>query len=112
MRGMDAATGRELSGRSHLRQSVRDVLTTPIGSRVMLPEYGSRLFELTDRPVNGALVGELTAATAEALDRWEPRYRLRSLSLSASADGHQVLDLDGTYLPDGTPLEIAGVPIQ
>ena len=46
MTGMDRETGKSLSGIEHLRQSIRDILTTPIGSRVMRRDYGSRLFEL------------------------------------------------------------------
>ena len=50
--GMNSQTGKRLSGMDHLRQSIIDILTTPIGSRVMRPGYGSRLFELVDAPVN------------------------------------------------------------
>ena len=41
MIGMDRRTGLPLSGIEHLRQSIEDILTTPLGSRRMLPEYGS-----------------------------------------------------------------------
>ncbi|MYC24423.1 MAG: hypothetical protein F4X56_00725 [Gammaproteobacteria bacterium] len=109
MRGVNAADGRRLSGRAHLRQSIRDVLTTPIGSRVMRPDYGSRLFQLVDRPANRGLAGDLVAAAAEALDRWEPRFRLLSASVDVPSPGHVRMDLDGIYVPDGTPLRVAGV---
>lgn len=39
MNGISATTGRPLSGIDHLRQSIRDILTTPIGSRVMRRLY-------------------------------------------------------------------------
>ncbi len=52
MRGMSNKTGKELEGIEHLKQSIIDILTTPIGSRIMRREYGSRLFELIDRPIN------------------------------------------------------------
>ncbi|EOA7053639.1 baseplate assembly protein, partial [Escherichia coli] len=48
MIGIDSATGRYLHGNEHLRQSVTDILSTPVGSRVLLREYGSRLFSLLD----------------------------------------------------------------
>jgi phage baseplate assembly protein W len=35
MRGMSRFTGRSLGGDAHLRQSVADILATPLGSRVM-----------------------------------------------------------------------------
>lgn len=111
MRGLDAATGGPLDGVAHLRQSIRDILTTPIGSRVMRRRYGSRLFELTDTPVTPALATALVAATAEALDAWEPRYRLTRVQVAAATPGHVTLDLEGVYVPDGTPLAIAGVVV-
>lgn len=49
MLGMDRNTGKLLSGTDHIRQSIVDILTTPLGTRVMLPEYGSKLFDLVDR---------------------------------------------------------------
>ena len=52
MRGMSATSGKELEGLDHLKQSIIDILTTPIGSRVMRRNYGSRLFELVDKPIN------------------------------------------------------------
>jgi len=35
MTGIDASTGKALGGIAHVRQSVRDILTTPLGTRVM-----------------------------------------------------------------------------
>lgn len=64
---MNAQTGKPLEGIEHLKQSVRDILTTPIGSRVMRRDYGSRLFELIDNPTNPETVAEIIAASAEAL---------------------------------------------
>ena len=46
MIGMARTSGAILTGDAHLAQSVADILTTPIGSRVMRREYGSLLFEL------------------------------------------------------------------
>ena len=81
MYGIDATTGRKLSGIDHLRQSIRDILTTPVGSRVMRRTYGSRLFELIDRPYSPATKLAIIAATAEALIAWEPRIRVEQVVL-------------------------------
>ena len=59
MRGMHRDTGKTLSGEQHLKQSLQDLLTTPLGSRVMRPDYGSRLFELIDAPLNQTTLAEL-----------------------------------------------------
>jgi len=85
MRGVDRNTGKALSGLDHLRQSIADVLTTPIGSRVMRRDYGSRLFELADAPINRSTLVALYAATADALGRWEPRLRVRRVQAESMA---------------------------
>ena len=85
MPGTDSETGKELTGLAHLRQSVRDILTTPIGTRVMRREYGSRLFELLDAPLTPGVLTEIYAAAAEALGRWEPRLRLTRVRASRCA---------------------------
>ncbi len=81
MIGADRHTGKPLKGDAHLAQSVADILTTPIGSRVMRRDYGSRLPELIDAPLNGETQIEIFAATAEALLRWEPRIELRRVRI-------------------------------
>ncbi len=71
--GMNRSTGLPLGGLGHLQQSVDDILTTPIGSRVMRPDYGSALMDLLDKPAGEATRLEAAHATAEALSKWEPR---------------------------------------
>lgn len=77
MRGMSATSGKELEGLDHLKQSIIDILTTPIGSRVMRRDYGSRLFELVDRPINRDFTLEIYAATAEALQKMGEKVQAR-----------------------------------
>lgn len=82
----------------HISQSIRDILTTPIGTRVMRREYGSLLHQLIDGPFDEILQMQLYAATAAALLRWEPRISLQSISLSSIDQGSYVLDLDCTLV--------------
>lgn len=109
MRGVSAMTGRALSGREHLRQSIRDILTTPLGSRVMRRDYGSRIFDLIDGPLTRGHVAAIIAASAEALDRWEPRFRVRRIRVFAAGEGHVAIDVDGEDLERGGPLGLAGI---
>ena len=93
----------------HLRQSVRDVLSCPLGSRVMLRDYGSRLFELVDAPLNRSTLIELYVATIEALQKWEPRLAIARVFASSVADGKVTLELEGVYLPTGQPVTVDGI---
>lgn len=112
MAGMSRETGMGIGGFDHLRQSIQDILTTPIGTRVHRRDYGSRLPRLVDRPINNSLVAEMVAATAEALDRWEPRLKLEKISIdSVSADGQISLSLVGYYLLNGARVEIEGLVV-
>lgn len=95
MTGMNAHNGRALSGIAHIQQSLADILTTPIGSRVMRRHYGSDVPELIDQPLNGATVLRLFAATAHAVTLWEPRIALTSVQLERGQAGQATLILDG-----------------
>ncbi|EEX7250423.1 phage tail protein [Escherichia coli] len=57
----------------HLKQSVRDILTTPLASRVMRREYGSLVPDLIDEPMNNTTRLQCMSAAVIALTRWEPR---------------------------------------
>jgi phage baseplate assembly protein W len=94
MSGMEIDTGAALEDLPHIRQSVRDILTTPIGSRVMRREYGSHIPSLIDHPANGANRLRLTAATYAALRRWEPRIVLTRVGFEIGTDGAATLDIE------------------
>ncbi|MCW8199297.1 hypothetical protein D8B23_12895 [Verminephrobacter aporrectodeae subsp. tuberculatae] len=95
---MNRLDGRAITGVEHLRQSVADILTTPIGSRVMRREYGALLYELLDHPDNAATLARIFSAVASALMRWEPRLRLTQIRLTRSTPGRADITLDGLYL--------------
>lgn len=83
MLGMDRNTGKLLSGTDHIRQSIVDILTTPLGTRVMLPEYGSKLFDLVDNPTDPSLAMRIIMESAGAIARWEPRVRIDRINVLA-----------------------------
>lgn len=109
MIGMDSTTGLPLGGIDHLRQSIRDILTTPLGSRVMRRDYGSALPDLVDSNLTGLTLAQLYAATADALRRWEPRLRVTRVQAEVLTEGHVEIILDAEYLPDGREIRIDGV---
>ncbi|WP_265040670.1 GPW/gp25 family protein [Wolbachia endosymbiont (group A) of Ectemnius continuus] len=111
MRGMSNKTGKELEGIEHLKQSIIDILTTPIGSRVMRREYGSRLFELVDRPINRDFSLEIYAATAGALEKWEKRFKLEKVKITEVKEGKVNISLDGIYLPNGKNIHFEGIVV-
>ncbi|MEE1917539.1 GPW/gp25 family protein [Pseudomonas asiatica] len=106
MIGLDRRTGQPLSGLDHLKQSIEDILTTPVGSRRMRPEYGSHLRRFVDLPVNEGWKSAVQAEVARALGRWEPRLRLERVKVVSVLDGQIGLQLMGQYLGNAVVLEV------
>ncbi|MFJ7144274.1 GPW/gp25 family protein [Pseudomonas protegens] len=106
MIGMDRRTGQPLSGIEHVRQSIEDILTTPLGSRRMRPEYGSSLRRYVDLPVTGGWKSAVQAEVARALLRWEPRLKLERVRVVAVVGGQISFELVGQYLGNSAVLEV------
>lgn len=107
MIGLDRRTGQPLGGIAHLRQSIEDILSTPLGSRRMRPDYGSQLRRYVDLPVNDGWKSAVQAEVARALGRWEPRLALERVRVVAVLDGQVSLALSGRYLGDDALLEVS-----
>ena len=114
--GMNAASGRAISATDHIIQSVRDILITPVGSRVMRRDYGSELFYLIDMPQHQATRLRLMAATVQALINWEPRITVTRVDvLSGGMDGALTIEItwqrkDGGVLDSKTESATITVP--
>ena len=106
MIGMDRRTGLPISGVEHLRQSIEDILTTPLGARLMRPEYGSTIRRFVDLPVSEGWKSAVQAEAARALKRWEPRIELTRVQVLSVLDGRITFRLTGTYKGDSELLEV------
>ena len=93
---MNRDTGKAIDDVAHIRQSIRDILTTPVGSRIMRRSYGSILPDLIDQPANPANRLRLMNATVMAIIKWEPCVIVNSVSLALSMDGQAQIDLEAT----------------
>lgn len=105
---MNRTTGRRITGIAHLQQSVADILTTPLGTRLERRTYGSLLPSLIDQPDNARTRLRCYAAIASALMKWEPRLRVTRVGMSSGAQpGQAVVDLEGEYLGQAINLSAA-----
>lgn len=109
---MNINTGRSIEDMEHLRQSITNILSTPIGSRIMRREYGSRLFKRLDAPLTGELLAEIYADVVEALFSYEPRFEVTNVSVVSMDQGHLILDVTGKYLVTGEDITLTGIEIQ
>ncbi|MEN3260058.1 GPW/gp25 family protein [Sodalis endosymbiont of Spalangia cameroni] len=108
--GMNPDSTGLLTDADHLWQAVRDVLTTPLASRVMRRDYGSLLPDLLDEPENDITRLRCMSAAVVALAQWEPRIALKGIAVHYSKTGAVKVELAGiiteTLQPASTTLTL------
>lgn len=77
------------TGADDLGSSIRMVLATAPGERLMRPQFGCRIWELMFEPINANTIGLMGVAVREALGQWEPRIDVEDVDVvpDDSADG-------------------------
>ena len=109
---MNRETGAAISTVEHIGQSIRDILTTRLGTRVMRREYGSLLPELVDQPFNDVTRLRVYAASVMAIMRWEHRVSVTRVQLhGATLQGQVVIDIEGRILDRNQALSMS-LPLQ
>lgn len=104
---MSRETGLPISELSHIAQSIADILTTSIGSRLMRREYGSIVPDLIDQPTNEQTKIRIFAGVAAALMRWEPRIKLYRIGFElGTAPGQSFVDIYGVRRATGEALDM------
>jgi phage baseplate assembly protein W len=81
-----------------IRQSLWVLFSTSVGERVMLPEYGSSLWQMLFRNVTTTLMTQIEEIVSNAVLYWEPRIDVDSVSVQpdASQDGLVLITLSYT----------------
>ena len=108
---MNINDGKEISEINHLKQSIANILTTPIGSRAMRRDYGSNLFNKIDRPINGELIAEIYLDIVESLFIWEPRFEVDQVVVGEINQGKITIDLEGSFLKLGEKITLENIEI-
>ena len=108
---MNINNGKEISEINHLKQSIANILTTPIGSRAMRRDYGSNLFNKIDRPINGELIAEIYLDIVESLFIWEPRFEVDQVVVGEINQGKIIIDLEGSFLKSGEKITLENIEI-
>ena len=96
--GVDGRGGIKLLGGSEeLEASIRMILATAPGERVMRPEFGCEIWDLLFAPIDPNTLGLMAVAVTTALERWEPRIDLVEVLPMVSAEHPARVDLAVTY---------------
>lgn len=111
---MSRVTGQSISDMEHLSQSIVDILTTPLGSRVERRDYGSNLFFLIDQPVNRGTIMKFQAAVIPPLAKWEPRLYVSKLTFDIAelASGILGMSLYGYYLIQSNVIRLPNLTLD
>ena len=74
---------RLVSGVDEVDASIRMILSTVPGERVMRPEFGCAMWEMLFAPLTAGTLGLIEQMVREALERWEPRITLEEVLATA-----------------------------
>lgn len=66
-------------GAEDLDDSIRMVLLTAPGERVMRPKFGCRIWDMLFEPITPNLLGLISEAVREAVAQWEPRVAVEQV---------------------------------
>lgn len=81
--GTDSTGSVALSeGEADIRESIRIILGTAKGERVMRPEFGCGIHDYVFSTVNATTLNLMETSVREALIRWEPRIDVQSVETS------------------------------
>lgn len=83
-------------GERDIEQSIRIILETMPGERVMRPDFGCRIWELVFAPRDPTTEGLLIHYVEEALTRWEPRIDVREIKVGddPAQDGAVLININ------------------
>jgi len=100
--GIDARTGKILTGPAHLAQSLSTIWLTRINTRLMRLSFGADLRSLLSEDLTPALALLLYNEMVASAARWEPEYVINQLQLVTIKDsGVLGIRHGGLYYPEG-----------
>jgi phage baseplate assembly protein W len=80
-----------------IRQSVRLILETDLGERVMRPDFGAGLRALVFEPVNTTTMALARHRVEQALIVWEPRIKVEDVTVTTDPETRNRLNIDIRY---------------
>jgi len=96
--GVDSRGGIAMaSGQDDIEQSIRIILETSPGERVMRPEFGCGIHDLVFAPNSPSTAGVVAYHVREALGRWEPRIEVESVDVRPDPDRDSVMLIEIRY---------------
>ncbi|MEZ4453504.1 MAG: GPW/gp25 family protein [Nannocystaceae bacterium] len=92
--GAEVAT---VAGRSDVEQSLRVLLTTYLGERVMRSSFGCALDRLLFEELDRSLINQIRSTVSDAILLHEPRVDLDAVEVVPRDDARGLLEISITY---------------
>ena len=108
---MSRYNGSVLTEIEHINQSLEDIATTPIGSRLMRRDYGTLLANLIDQPISEVLYLKIYSTLYTAYVRWEDRIDISEMNVADINNGQLILDIVGFLKTNGNEINMS-IPVQ
>jgi uncharacterized protein len=86
-----------LSSPDDLHSSIRMVLSTAPGERVMRPRFGCAIWDLLFEPINANTMGLMAVAVRQALGQWEPRIDVDNVVVTPDDADKGRVSIDISY---------------
>lgn len=80
-----------------IKESIRLILSTAKGERVMLPEFGCDIHNFAFVVINTSMLTMMKTAVRDALVVWEPRIEVLGVEVSTDDLEHGVLHMQVNY---------------
>ena len=84
-------------GPEDIDRSIRLILLTAPGERLMRPQFGCRIWDLLFEPVTANLLGLISEAVRDALAQWEPRAVVEDVEPVQDEDVPSLVHIRITY---------------
>ena len=79
-----------ITGIDKIQDSIYNILSTKVGERLFLPEFGSRLYMLVFEPNNAIFADLADFYIRDALGKWEKRIQVTDVSVLTEQEGNIV----------------------
>ena len=88
-----------------IKESIRIILATAPGERVMRPDFGCGIHDLVFSAISRVTVGLFESRIREAITKWEPRVDILRLDISTRDAANGKLEINLTCLVRDTNTE-------
>lgn len=85
------------SGSDDIDRSIRMILSTARGERLMRPDFGCAIWDQLFEPVNANTLGLMAQAVRDAVGQWEPRAELEEVEVTPDDRDPSVVDIEIWY---------------